>query len=81
MFVAGGAQEIQPLRVGNDFRSIERVLYGIDELLAVAGEGFDFRCRQNFGGRDALVFHGRQDAPFYRRVYRRERNTQLDSRS
>ena len=63
-----GAEQFHSLRVGNDFRSVKRVVHRLDELLAIAGEFLRLRLRQNFRGLDALVFARRNHARFDRGV-------------
>ena len=67
---AGRAEQFHALGVGDDLRGVERVAHGVDQLVAIAGEFLDLRLRQNFRGRDPLVFPRGNDARFDRGVDR-----------
>lgn len=54
----------EPLGVGDDFRGVECVAYGLDEGGAIAGEGGCGWAGQDFCGFDSLGFDGRDDAGF-----------------
>src|SRR5207248_7710239 len=61
---ARGAEELHALRVRNNFGCVERVPDRVDKFVFVAGKLSWFWLRQNFGGGDAVVFSGRDDARF-----------------
>ena len=65
---AGRAEQFHSLRVGDNFRSVERVMHGRDQVVCDRPRILRLRLRQNFRGLDALVFARRNDARFDRGV-------------
>src|SRR4029077_11977702 len=80
VLVAGGAEELHSLGIGDNFGRIERLTDCFDKLLSIADEFLFCWLRQNFRGSDALVFARGNYARFDRCVDGRDNNRLLNGR-